>query len=200
MHFDDRDIEWLTGVLADAAEQEIMPRFRRLGAGDVQQKKSAADLVTQADINAERVITQAIAARYPDALVIGEEACEADRALLPKLGGSKLAFVIDPVDGTYNFASGVPVFGVILAVVRDGETVAGIIYDPVGKDAVIGVRGAEATWSAHKAGACRRGRTGAVLADDRRARLAGLRRTRAFAARQEPGQVPVLYRLPLLGA
>lgn len=59
MRFDDRDIEWLTGVLADAAEREIMPRFRRLGAGDVQQKKSAADLVTQADINAERVITQA---------------------------------------------------------------------------------------------------------------------------------------------
>ncbi len=142
MRFDDRDIEWLTGVLADAAEREIMPRFRRLGADDVQQKKSAADLVTQADINAERVITQALAARYPDALIVGEEACEADKTLLAKLGGSKLAFVIDPVDGTYNFASGVPVFGVILAMVKDGETIAGIIYDPVGKDALVGVRGA----------------------------------------------------------
>ena len=47
MRFDDRDIEWLTGVLADAAEREIMPRFRRLGADDVQQEKSAADLVTR---------------------------------------------------------------------------------------------------------------------------------------------------------
>ena len=42
----------------------------------------------------------------------------------------ELAFVIDPVDGTFNFASGVPLFGVMLAVVQDGETVAGIIHDP----------------------------------------------------------------------
>ena len=58
------------------------------------------------------------------------------------LGGAELAFVVDPVDGTFNFASGVPLFGVMLAVVQDGETVAGIIHDPVGKDFLIGARGA----------------------------------------------------------
>ena len=119
-----------------------MPRFRRLGAGDVRQKTSAADLVTEADVNAERVITAAIAARYPQALIVGEEACELDAALLPRLGGADLAFVVDPVDGTFNFASGVPLFGVMLAVVQDGETVAGIIHDPIGKDFLIGARGA----------------------------------------------------------
>ena len=47
MRFEDRDIGWLAGILADAAVAEIMPRFRRLGAGDVRQKTSAADLVTE---------------------------------------------------------------------------------------------------------------------------------------------------------
>ena len=134
MRFEDRDIGWLAGILADAAVAEIMPRFRRLGAGDVRQKTSAADLVTEADVNAERVIAAAIAERYPRALVVGEEACEIDATLLPRLGAAELAFVIDPVDGTFNFASGVPLFGVMAAVVQDGETVAGIIHDPIGKD------------------------------------------------------------------
>ena len=48
MRFDDKDIDWLGTVLADAAVKEIMPRFRRLGAGDIRQKTSAADLVTDA--------------------------------------------------------------------------------------------------------------------------------------------------------
>lgn len=142
MLFDDRDIPWLSDVLADAAAKEIMPRFRRLEAGDIRQKTSAADLVTEADVNAERVITAAILERYPDALVVGEEACEIDHSLLQRLSGAELAFVVDPVDGTFNFASGVPLFGVMLAVVQGGETVAGIIHDPVGRDFLIGVRGA----------------------------------------------------------
>jgi fructose-1,6-bisphosphatase/inositol monophosphatase family enzyme len=144
MRFDDADIGWLSGLLAEAARTEILPRFRRLGSDDIRLKTSAADLVTDADVNAERVITAAIAERYPDALVVGEESCEIDDTLLPKLAGAKLAFVIDPVDGTFNFASGVPLFGVMLAVVVEGETVAGIIHDPIGKDFLIGVRGAGA--------------------------------------------------------
>jgi fructose-1,6-bisphosphatase/inositol monophosphatase family enzyme len=142
MPFEDRDVEWLADVLAEAAADEIMPRFRRLGADDVRQKTSAADLVTEADVAAERVIAAAIAGRYPDALIVGEEACEADHGLLTRLGGADLAFVIDPVDGTFNFASGVPLFGVMLAVVEAGETVAGIIHDPVGEDFLVGMRGA----------------------------------------------------------
>jgi fructose-1,6-bisphosphatase/inositol monophosphatase family enzyme len=141
MRFDEKDIDWLAGVLANAAITEIMPRFRRLGLGDVRQKTSAADLVTEADVNAERVITAALAARYPGALIVGEEATELDSTVLSKLGGAALAFVIDPVDGTFNFASGVPLFGVMLGVVVDGETVAGIIHDPVGKDFLIAMRG-----------------------------------------------------------
>ena len=142
MTFDDRSIDWLAELLADAARTEIMPRFRRLGEGDVRQKTSAADLVTEADVNAERLITARLRERYPDAMVVGEEACSDNPALLAGLGDAALAFVIDPVDGTFNFASGLPLFGVMLAVVVNGETVAGIIHDPVGKDWLIGAKGA----------------------------------------------------------
>ncbi|QPC93424.1 inositol monophosphatase family protein [Mesorhizobium sp. INR15] len=142
MTFDDVAIDWLSSLLAEAATVEIMPRFRRLGDGDIRQKTSAADLVTQADVNAERLITARLRQRYPQAMVIGEEACSDNPALLDGLGDADLAFVIDPVDGTFNFASGVPLFGVMLAVVVKGETVAGVIHDPVGKDWLIGAKGA----------------------------------------------------------
>ncbi|MBZ9898559.1 inositol monophosphatase family protein [Mesorhizobium sp. BR1-1-6] len=142
MTFDDTAIDWLASTLAEAAEAEIMPRFRRLGGGDVRQKTSAADLVTEADVSAERLITAKLRERYPTAMIVGEEACSDNPALLDGLGDADLAFTIDPVDGTFNFASGVPLFGVMLGVVVRGETVAGIIHDPVGKDWLIGARGA----------------------------------------------------------
>jgi fructose-1,6-bisphosphatase/inositol monophosphatase family enzyme len=142
MKFDDTAIDWLADLLAKAAIAEIMPRFRRLGAGDIRQKTSAADLVTEADVNAERLITARLRERYPSAMIVGEEACSDDPTLLNGLGDADLAFVIDPVDGTFNFASGLPLFGVMLGVVVKGETVAGIIHDPVGKDWLIGARGA----------------------------------------------------------
>lgn len=142
MTFDDHAIDWLAELLADAAGAEIMPRFRRLGEGDVRQKTSAADLVTEADVNAERLITARLRERYPQAMIVGEEACSDNPALLQGLGDADLAFVVDPVDGTFNFASGVPLFGVMLSVVVKGEAVAGIIHDPVGKDWLIGAKGA----------------------------------------------------------
>lgn len=142
MRFDDNAIDGLADLLGAVAAREIMPRFRRLEAGDIRQKTSATDLVTEADVNAERVITHELNRRYPNALVVGEEAYEEDRSLIDKLPGAELAFVLDPVDGTFNFASGVPLFGVMLAVVVKGETVAGIIHDPVGNDWLIGARGA----------------------------------------------------------
>ena len=54
MQFDEKQIDWLADLLADAANEEIMPRFRQLGPGDIRQKTSAAALVTEADVNAER--------------------------------------------------------------------------------------------------------------------------------------------------
>ncbi|MEM5492107.1 inositol monophosphatase family protein [Hoeflea sp. AS16] len=139
------DMDWLAALLLDVGTAEIMPRFRNLGDGDVQQKTSAADLVTEADVAAERVITDALLERFPDSMVIGEEAVAENPALLEGWSQSdKLAFVVDPIDGTFNFASGVASFGVMLAVVQGGETIAGIIHDPVGKDWIMAEKGSGA--------------------------------------------------------
>lgn len=144
MKFDDNSIDDLADLLAAVAQEEIMPRFRRLDSGDVREKSSAADLVTEADVQAEKAITRPLRERYRDALVVGEEACSEDPRCLEGLSDAPLAFTLDPVDGTFNFASGVPLFGVMLAVIIEGETVAGIIHDPIGADWIIGVRGAGA--------------------------------------------------------
>ncbi|MEO6014647.1 MAG: inositol monophosphatase family protein [Devosia sp.] len=138
------DILELATILREAAKAEILPRFRRLSADDIKEKTSAIDLVTEADTEAEHMIKREIARRWPDAVVIGEEGVAADPALLDKLPGARLAIVVDPVDGTANFAAGLPLFAVMAAVVVDGETVAGIIYDPMGDDWVLAERGSGA--------------------------------------------------------
>ncbi len=144
MIFSDNDIEFLGDCLRHVAEEEIMPRFRNAAAASVSEKTSSVDLVTQADLRSEAYLTAAIRERFPDALIVGEEAYEADRSVVPALADADLAFVIDPVDGTFNFAAGLPVFGTILAVTVKGETVAGIIHDPALGDTVISLKGAGA--------------------------------------------------------
>ncbi|MFC5755207.1 inositol monophosphatase family protein [Rhizobium sp. GCM10022189] len=144
MIFSDNDIEFLGDCLRHVAEEEIMPRFRNAAAANVSEKTSSVDLVTQADLRSEAYLTAAIRERFPDALIVGEEAYEADRSVVPALADADLAFVIDPVDGTFNFAAGLPVFGTILAVTVKGETVAGIIHDPALGDTVISLKGAGA--------------------------------------------------------
>lgn len=137
-------IDKLVEVLWQAAEAEIMPRFGKLGDDDIREKSEAIDLVTEADEAAERLIAGAIAELMPDALFVGEEAVAADPALLARLGEADLAVVVDPVDGTFNFANGVPLFGVMMSVVKGGETVAGLILDPFAGDCHIAEKGAGA--------------------------------------------------------
>jgi fructose-1,6-bisphosphatase/inositol monophosphatase family enzyme len=135
------DIEKLATILRGAARAEILPRFRRLDASMVKTKSEAIDLVTEADTEAERAIKAEVARLAPGALFVGEESVAADPGLLPKLADADLAVVVDPVDGTSNFAAGMPLFAVMAAVVAGGETVGGIIYDPMGDDWVIAEKG-----------------------------------------------------------
>ncbi|HZY69023.1 MAG TPA: inositol monophosphatase, partial [Devosia sp.] len=93
---------------------------------------------------AERAIKREIERRWPGTLVVGEESVAADPSLLGRLDGAELAITVDPVDGTANFAAGLPLFAVMASVVVAGETVAGIIYDPMGDDWVLAERGAGA--------------------------------------------------------
>ena len=135
------DLTWMAELMREAAKEEILPRFRNLGADDIEQKTSSIDLVTQADILAEKLMTARIKQVFPDALVVGEEAYSEDPSILDGLAAAELAFVLDPVDGTFNFARGIPLFGVMCAIVKNGVTMAGIIFDPVGDNWIYARRG-----------------------------------------------------------
>jgi fructose-1,6-bisphosphatase/inositol monophosphatase family enzyme len=71
-----------------------------------------------------------LAQLLPEATIVGEEAAHADPALLDRLGDA-LCWIIDPIDGTNNFAAGRPPFGLMVALAEAGETIAGWIYDPL---------------------------------------------------------------------
>ena len=70
------------------------------------------------------MITAELRAAFPKAIVVGEEAAHRDPSLLQAIGGAELAFIVDPIDGTRNFASGLPLFGVMAAATMRGEIVA----------------------------------------------------------------------------
>lgn len=139
------DLRTVAALLRDAARDKIMPLFRNLGEGEVRMKTGPLDLVTEADEAAERRITAGLRREFPGCVVIGEEAASADPALLGDLLTADLAFVVDPVDGTANFASGLALFGVMAAVFCRGEIVGAVIHDPVGDDSALALRG-EGAW------------------------------------------------------
>jgi fructose-1,6-bisphosphatase/inositol monophosphatase family enzyme len=126
-------------LIREAAEAEILPRFQKLGRGEVREK-SPGQLVTDADVAAEHLLTRTLGALLP-AAVVGEESVAADASALEALNRPGPVWVIDPVDGTANFAHGRPRFAVIVALVVDGITEMGWIHDPVPNRTVFAARG-----------------------------------------------------------
>ena len=119
----------VAAILRQAAANAIMPRFRQLRRSDVTEK-TPGEWVTVADRDSECILADGLAAILPAARVIGEEACAADASLLEGLEEG-LVWLVDPLDGTANFASGHEPFGLIVALAYEGETLAGWLYDPL---------------------------------------------------------------------
>lgn len=116
-------------VMQEAAQRAILPRYQALAAHEVD-SKAADDVVTVADREAELILAEGLARLLGEAAIVGEEAAHADPALLERLGDA-LCWIIDPVDGTNNYAAGKPPFGIMVALAEAGETRAGWIYDPL---------------------------------------------------------------------
>jgi fructose-1,6-bisphosphatase/inositol monophosphatase family enzyme len=115
--------------MREAAARAILPRYRKL-ADDEISEKSAGDTVTVADRDSEAILNEGLARLIPEAAIVGEEAAHGNPALFDRLGDA-LCWIVDPLDGTNNFASGKPPFGILVALAERGETVAGWIYDPL---------------------------------------------------------------------
>jgi myo-inositol-1(or 4)-monophosphatase len=116
----------------DAAGAVIRPFFRRPLATD---QKTDRSPVTEADRQAEHAMRSVIAQRHPDHGILGEEAGL-------DTGGSAYCWVLDPIDGTRAFITGRPSFGTLIALLRDGVPILGIIDQPITGERWIGVAGA----------------------------------------------------------
>lgn len=121
----------LHALMQEANQRAILPRWQQLALHEVEAKDSGGtlpDVVTVADREAEAILSEGLALLMPGAAIVGEEACAADPIVLERLGHS-LCWVIDPLDGTNNFAAGKAPFGILIALAEHGETVAGWIFD-----------------------------------------------------------------------
>ena len=117
----------LRAAMQLAANRAILPRYQHLSAADITDK-AADDVVTIADHESEEILAEALARIQPEATIVGEEATHANPALMDRLGDA-LCWIIDPLDGTNNFAKGKPPFGILVALSQGGETIGGWIYD-----------------------------------------------------------------------
>ncbi len=135
------EIAAILALLRTVSATEIMPRFRNLSAADIRTKSSPLDPVTIADEAAETALSAGLRHLYPGAGILGEEAAAANPALLHRLSQPGPVWVIDPIDGTANYAAGLPLFGVMLALVEADRTLAGFIHDPVSDDTAIAIAG-----------------------------------------------------------
>jgi fructose-1,6-bisphosphatase/inositol monophosphatase family enzyme len=147
MSFTSKDLEAVGAVLRDVARAEILPRFRTLSAAEVRTKSGPLDLVTDADEAAEIAIAEGLRRVRPGAVIIGEEAAAHGARWEDVLPDAEFACIIDPVDGTANFAAGLPLFGTMVGITRHGEPIGAAIHDPFRDDTAYALRG-EGAWIA----------------------------------------------------
>lgn len=114
------------------AREAIMPVYRRREA--TPEEIEPGEWVTVADIAAESMLTPLLLDLLPNSRVVGEEAAHANHALLDGLGERGAVWLLDPLDGTANFAAGRSPFRVMVALLSDGEAVASWILDPISGD------------------------------------------------------------------
>jgi fructose-1,6-bisphosphatase/inositol monophosphatase family enzyme len=142
------DPDRVAALLRAAAREEILPRFRALAAHEIRAKDTdgdPTDVVTAADLAMERRICPELAALLPGSVVVGEEAAAADAGILSALDGEAPVWLVDPVDGTKNFAAGSEDFGAMVALVVRGATVMSWIHLPCRDAMYVAESGAGAT-------------------------------------------------------
>jgi fructose-1,6-bisphosphatase/inositol monophosphatase family enzyme len=116
-------------LIRDVAARIVMPRFRMLDAGQIEEK-APDELVTIADKESEIALIEGLTRLLPESRVIGEEGVSVDASLLDGIGEG-VAWIVDPIDGTANFAAGETPFGIMVALVADGVSEAAWLFDPV---------------------------------------------------------------------
>jgi myo-inositol-1(or 4)-monophosphatase len=110
------ELDELTRLIRDLAREELLPRFRH----SERQYKPDGSIVTEADWVVQARLTRELRQRYPDIELLGEEMEEADQRQMLQ-SGDRLIWCLDPVDGTSNFAAGLPFFSISLALMQGAQ-------------------------------------------------------------------------------
>jgi len=132
MNLDRKQIEQL---VISVAKTELLPRFN-----DVKRHyKSDGSIVTEADHIVQKKLLEAFESLCPETVLLGEEMTTEQQQALFDSGQS--LWCLDPVDGTSNFAAGVPYFSVSLALIDKGEIVFGLVYDPIHDECFTAIKG-----------------------------------------------------------
>lgn len=124
------DHDSVCALIEQTAEAEILPLWQNLQDHQVEFKHKG-DVVTAADRACESVLSKQLQKLLPGSLVIGEEGAHLDPSLFAALQSVRPVWVIDPLDGTSNFAAGSGPIAVMVCLVQHGVTLASWIYDPV---------------------------------------------------------------------
>jgi myo-inositol-1(or 4)-monophosphatase len=132
------ELRVLAAEVARAAGELLRERFLAGGERAVGSKSSPTDLVSEADLAAERAIRTIIGERRPGDAILGEEGGETQE-------GEGLRWIVDPLDGTVNFLFGIPQWCVSVAVHDDAGGLAGVVFDPLRDELFAGERGGRAT-------------------------------------------------------
>ncbi len=129
----------IEALLHRVGTEELLPRLASAAA--TAEMKSPGEVVTVADRAAEAALIHGLEAITPTAAIIGEESAHADPRLLDGLGEHKWAWLVDPLDGTRQFAAGTGPFGIMLALLHRGHTEAAWIHLPLTRDMACARRG-----------------------------------------------------------
>lgn len=126
-----------TLIKATFAGANILQKYFN-GTFTVSSKSNLNDLVTQADFESEQAIFEVIRQQFPDHFILSEESGELRME-------SNIKWIIDPIDGTVNFANGIPICCVSIGVEQDGKMILGAVYNPIINEFFFGERGLGAT-------------------------------------------------------
>ena len=117
-------LEQIAAAVRKVGQEEVMPRYLKVA----HERKIDGSLLTEADVAAQQALIRALTAIAPYP-VLGEEMTEAEQHGRWAEGGEGL-WCVDPIDGTTNFVSGLPFFAISVALIRNGRTELGVVYDP----------------------------------------------------------------------
>ncbi|MCH9853052.1 MAG: hypothetical protein K0U45_06065 [Alphaproteobacteria bacterium] len=124
----------------DIAENHCMANFTKLNDSQIFDKNGGTNIVTQIDIDAEYALSQALAPLIKNALFVGEEIVETQPDLLTRAKQSEYVWLVDPLDGTRNFANHVLMFSSMISLIHNGKTIFSSLYDSNKRDMAVAIK------------------------------------------------------------